>query len=526
MKVSKKLRWIVAGAVVIIIVGSIMVYRATASAQDAAETAEQKKGEREVEEQNSFSEEGTTQISTDSQMPEFLVNAVTMTVEEVYVSAGDTVSEGDSLFKLTDESMKNATAYYEKAVDDATKTLQTAKSDLEIGQLEAQNVLQEAQLNAESAADVYQAAIDRIDVEVEEKKEAYDEAVASIEEYQTNLDDGVYYVQAQIDEKQEAVNQAAAAVEQAQQTLTAAQSAEDGADQTVTANFQVLQQQITDNADYETLLTLVQQTMTDYEAQKAAADSLLLAKQTAEEAESTLKQVQQTFDAAVETYNRNTENANEKITEFAEELEDLNNAYEQAQRDAVTLKAEAQNEYDTAVLEGKYANSSYETAVAVLETAVETAQKTLDNLKEEQTALLAAEDGIIKASQAGTLASVTYEAQNVLMADTAFVSYYEMDTVMISVEVAQEQIAQISVGDEVEVNISGNRNGTRTGTISSIASSATTGGSMSKVTYAVIISIDNSDGQLGTGASANVIFTYQTSAAMADSISKESGGAA
>jgi hypothetical protein len=39
-----------------------------------------------------------------------------------------------------------------------------------------------------------------------------------------------------------------------------------------------------------------------------------------------------------------------------------------------------------------------------------------------------------------------------------------------------------------------------------IASSATTGGSVSNVTYAVIISIDNSDGRLGSGSSATVTF--------------------
>ena len=64
----------------------------------------------------SFSEEGTTQIGTVSQMPEFTVNAVTMTVEAVYASSGDTVSKGDALFKLTDESMEAAKSYYEDAI--------------------------------------------------------------------------------------------------------------------------------------------------------------------------------------------------------------------------------------------------------------------------------------------------------------------------------------------------------------------------------------------------------------------------
>ena len=77
----------------------------------------------------SFSEEGTTQIGTVSQMPEFTVNAVTMTVEEVYASSGDTVSKGDALFKLTDESMEAAKSYYEDAISDAENTLKSSRGE-------------------------------------------------------------------------------------------------------------------------------------------------------------------------------------------------------------------------------------------------------------------------------------------------------------------------------------------------------------------------------------------------------------
>ena len=125
----------------------------------------------------SFSEEGTTQIGTVSQMPEFTVNAVTMTVEEVYVSSGDTVSKGDALFKLTDESMEAVKSYYEDAISDAENTLKTAEADLASGKLSAESTKQDANLTAQTAADNYQAQVDALDAAVEEKKEAYDEAV-------------------------------------------------------------------------------------------------------------------------------------------------------------------------------------------------------------------------------------------------------------------------------------------------------------------------------------------------------------
>ena len=334
----------------------------------------------------SFSEEGTTQIGTVSQMPEFTVNAVTMTVEEVYASSGDTVSKGDALFKLTDESMEAAKSYYEDAISDAENTLKTAEANLASGKLSAESTKQDADLTAQTAADSYQA------------------------------------------------------------------------------------------------------------------------QQSADAAQSTLEQAQKEFDSAVETYNKNVEETNTKITELTDSLDDLKSDYEQAERDATTQKAELQNEYDTAVVEGKYAGSTYESTVSELESAVESAQDTLDTLKEEQTALLALENSVVTADEDGTIAAVPYEAEDTLQSGTAFALYCDTQTIMISVEVPQENIAQVGVGDEVSVMIAGNRDGAVTGTVSSIASSATTGGSVSNVTYAVIISIDNSDGRLGSGSSATVTF--------------------
>lgn len=334
----------------------------------------------------SFSEEGTTQIGTVSQMPEFTVNAVTMTVEEVYASSGDTVSIGDALFKLTDESMEAAKSYYEDAISDAENTLKTAEANLASGKLSAESTKQDADLTAQTAADSYQA------------------------------------------------------------------------------------------------------------------------QQSADAVQSTLEQAQKEFDSAVETYNKNVEETNTEITELTDSLDDLKSDYEQAERDATTQKAELQNEYDTAVVEGKYAGSTYESTVSELESAVESAQDTLDTLKEEQTALLALENGVVTADEDGTIAAVPYEAEDTLQSGTAFALYCDTQTIMISVEVPQENIAQVGVGDEVSVMIAGNRDGAVTGTVSSIASSATTGGSVSNVTYAVIISIDNSDGRLGSGSSATVTF--------------------
>ncbi|MFR2685080.1 MAG: HlyD family secretion protein [Roseburia intestinalis] len=450
-KPGKRMASVIASiAAVCVMTGGIGYQAAVSGAQtDSTESSvKDQNTDQQESTDGSFSEEGTTQIGTVSQMPEFTVNAVTMTVEEVYASSGDTVSKGDALFKLTDESMEAAKSYYEDAISDAENTLKTAEANLASGKFSAESTKQDADLTAQTAADSYQA---QVDAAVEEKKEAYDEAVEQISEYQTKIDNNDYYVECAIDEKKAAVDAATTALAQAQDTLTQAQ-------------------------------------------------------QSADAAQSTLEQAQKEFDSAVETYNKNEEETNTKITELTDSLDDLKSDYEQAERDATTQKAELQNEYDTAVVEGKYAGSTYESTVSELESAVESAQDTLDTLKEEQTALLALENGVVTADEDGTIAAVPYEAEDTLQSGTAFALYCDTQTIMISVEVPQENIAQVGVGDEVSVMIAGKRDGAVTGTVSSIASSATTGGSVSNVTYAVIISIDNSDGRLGSGSSATVTF--------------------
>lgn len=507
MEQKKKIRCFAAGAAAIVfLAGGGIGYRVIAAGKGAEETAAPEHIEMEQEENSGFSEEGTTQVGMVSQLPEFSVNAVTMTVEEVYKEAGDTVSAGDALMKLTEESMENAKDYYGKAVEEAARTLALAQAELESGDLEAKSGLEETKLDAENAADSYQAAVDEIDVKVAEKKEAYDKAVETIQEYQSDLDNGAYYTKNGLSEKKDAVTQAETELGMAQSGLSDAKTAADSAALTVGSKLTELQTKISENADYEMLQTLAGEILSDYETQQKAETALNEAQKAADTAQSKLEQAQKTFDSAVEAYNKDTEEANQKITELTEQLEGLLSEYESAERNAEVEKVGLKNQYDTAVLEGNYADSTYQSAVNSLESAVETAQKNLDTLLEEQKALEALEDGVIKAAEDGTLAYIAYEAGDTLIGDTALAAYSDTDTITISVEVPEEQISKVEVGQEVAVRISGSRRGTVTGKVSAVASSATAGGSISNVTYAVTVSIDNTDGQLGAGSSAEVQF--------------------
>lgn len=507
MKWNRKYASVVAGVVIVAVAAGGIGYYAVSSKDESIEQTKEQTVTQ-GESLRSFTESGTTQIKTESQTPEFSVAAVSMTVDEVYVEAGTTVEEGTALFKLTDESMKKAKAYYEDAILDAQDALETAQLELVNGTLEAENQLQDATLAADTAQSSYDAAVAELTITMNEKKEAYDNAVAKINQYQNALNDGTYYNQVGATEKQAAVDAASASVTDAQAALAAAQSTYTEAQNTMTTDMASLKSQIAANASYESLQTLAEQVATDYANVQMATQELAQKQTAADTAQSALDVAKLNLENAGKEYNSLVEEANEKLTELYSQLETLKEAYNQAERDAVTAQATIQKEYEEAVLAGKYAGTEYEAALAELADAVETAEETYNELLAEQEALNALENGVVCADRAGILASVTYEAEDVLIDGVAFVSYYNTDTIYISVEVAQEQVALLSVGDEVDVSVSGSR-GKMTGKISSIATEKTSGGSMSNVTYAVVVTVDNSEGRLSSGSSATVVFDYE-----------------
>ncbi len=162
----------------------------------------------------------------------------------------------------------------------------------------------------------------------------------------------------------------------------------------------------------------------------------------------------------------------------------------------------AQKNYDLTMLEASYAEDIYELTLDSLEASLNSANEELEELLEAQQVYQNMENGIICADRSGTLSSVMLDEEDRLSANCELVSYLDTSEVSISVEVGQEQIAEFAVGDNVSVMIN---NQLASGTVSQIATSATTGRSVSSVTYTMIITVDNSRGRYTTGLSAVVI---------------------
>ena len=194
-------------AVVLGVNAGLMGEKASAdeNVSDRNEMSNAGKKQEESGSENSFTEEGTTSMGTISQMPEIALNRVLMYVEEVYAEAGMTVQEGDALFKIAEECIEDAKAYYKSAIISAEDSLTEAKLAYESGELEASYLKEETLRNAENAEVELETALEELDSQLLEKYQTWQETAEKIAAYNDNFYNNIYYVNSGIMEKDAAV---------------------------------------------------------------------------------------------------------------------------------------------------------------------------------------------------------------------------------------------------------------------------------------------------------------------------------
>ena len=203
-----------------------------------------------------------------------------------------------------------------------------------------------------------------------------------------------------------------------------------------------------------------------------------------------------------------SDDAQDLIDELEDSRETTQEQYEELQRKQKIFELEIQHTYDTAVIAGKLAELTYQQSLEEWEETLAEAKQDKADLEAQKALLETMTDGVIYADQAGTVAAISYEAGDSLSSDTPVISYYDTDTVSIILEIDQEDIAGLSVGDTAEVTLTGA--GQLEGTITEKSIEPESGTSRTSVKYTATVSIDNTDGRLSDGMSATVTFPKDT----------------
>jgi HlyD family secretion protein len=168
---------------------------------------------------------------------------------------------------------------------------------------------------------------------------------------------------------------------------------------------------------------------------------------------------------------------------------------------------EAENEYSSALLEGELAQEIYDYSVDSLSDAVVEAQAELDEIQNKVNAFesFVGEENQITAKESGLVTGVNYEAEDTLINTGAMLTYVKENEYTVSIDVSEEDIAAIAIGDTVELVFTAYPDETWQGTIISITTSATSDHAAT-ISYPVTIHVEGDTTLLYGGMTADVTF--------------------
>ena len=366
-----------------------------------------------------------------------------LVIEDVYVSQGQTITEGDKLFKLTDRSVSSVRRILEANQSDAKITLEEATQEYETGKLEASDTKNETDTTASDAADLLQATTDELQ--------------ASIDSYKGDIE-------------------------------------------ALTAEISTLQEDVTD----DDLLESLEDAKEEMESAKSVLDDTEVSNFAAYAAN------QSAYNTAKSAYDEIQDKIDSYNDQIDEDFDTIDSDQKQIDQLTAALKektTEAQNTHDSSVLNGQLSGNVYSYSVESLQEAVTTAQSDLDDA---QTALddfeaFVGDDGIIYADGSGVVTAVNYEEGDDLVSTGAMLTYTTDDAYTVSIDVSEEDISSITIGDSVDISFAAYEDTPYEGTVSAI-STTTSDNHSTTVSYTVTIDILGDTTPLYGGMTSDVTF--------------------
>ena len=198
------------------------------------------------------------------------------------------------------------------------------------------------------------------------------------------------------------------------------------------------------------------------------------------------------------------------VTDNESAIADLENQLTAARAKQNIDRLDTEETYQEAVITGQNAETTYNAAVEDLKETLQEAEETKEKREEQLQAFedFVGSNGILYATEDGVITEVSYEAGDRLTTTGALFSYATSDDMRISVDVTQEDIVDLQVGDAVDITFTAYPEDSYTGSILSINTTATSDYS-NTVSYTVEISVEGELEQLYGGMTADVIFVTE-----------------
>lgn len=421
---------------------------------------------------------GLTSVGMNTEILKLDFLSTELYVEESYLSVGDEVEAGTKVFKISEETLKEAKKELSDKVTETELAYRQGVIDYEADLLEADSTYQKASISAAYAQTNYEKQEAEEKQKVKDLQEQVEQARELLEEYRKSEEEDYYRTYYQIDELYEEYYE----------------------------HFQLLMS-FYEKWDVEEL-SGEEQTgnsgaqMTAMGNQAGSGDTEKLS--VYQELDELVTQEGEEYQTALENYEKAKATAKAGLKKAESDLTDLEAQLTQAQTEYEQNLIEYKAEYDTALAENEDAELIYSTTKQSLEETLEDLKDEMEEAKENQDSFLAAlSDGCFYTEKAGTIVVNAVTDDTYLSGNTLVIAYSNPETVSITAQVDQDDIAQISIGEQAYVMISeyGNYEGIVT-TINPVTQAE----SRTSVTYEVTVTLTGDVQGLTANLTAYVYF--------------------
>lgn len=362
-----------------------------------------------------------------------------LVVKKVCVSTGQNVKKGDTLLTLTKSSVESAKKSYQENYDAARIAYNEAKTTRDAAKVSAEYEYKQRIATEKSALATYKATVASLEANVSSTKAAYQKAQNGIKTLPTQI--------ASLKKKIAKAKSASGAMDSVNNTTQQSSS------NTTTGT------NTTSSTQSSSTITQLTQELTRLQTQ---------------------------------------------LSEYRSNLNSLKSQYTSAKKALKTGKITAKQTYEESRIEAKNAKALYTVALSSVNDDVDAAKETYDQTKEELEAFNTfTKNNEVTAKYTGKLTSVGYSKGDSLNSSTAIAAYVDTDGVNITVSVAQDDVSNIKVGDNVNIYLSAYEDELFEGTVTSISSSST---GDTTVSYPVVVTLSGDVSKVYDGMSSEVTF--------------------
>ena len=362
-----------------------------------------------------------------------------LVVKKVCVSTGQNVKKGDTLLTLTKSSVESAKKSYQENYDAARIAYNEAKTTRDAAKVSAEYEYKQRIATGKSALATYKATVASLEANVSSTKAAYQKAQNGIKTLPIQI--------ASLKKKIAKAKSASGVMDSVNNTTQQSSS------NTTTGT------NTTSSTQSSSTITQLTQELTRLQTQ---------------------------------------------LSEYRSNLNSLKSQYTSAKKALKTGKITAKQTYEESRIEAKNAKALYTVALSSVNDDVDAAKETYDQTKEELEAFNAfTKNNEVTAKYTGKLTSVGYSKGDSLNSSTAIAAYVDTDGVNITVSVAQDDVSNIKVGDNVNIYLSAYEDELFEGTVTSISSSST---GDTTVSYPVVVTLSGDVSKVYDGMSSEVTF--------------------